>query len=265
LCCCAEAQTSEQIEEAVVTQQKSGSLAGEKLPALLASVPQEKVGHVAEDRPADEELVLPAVPPAGVLGEAPAPLSAPIAEEAAPPSEPDCAAETKATDPEEGRGSEEKEEMAKPDFRGEWKMMRCEGDWDAFMKEVGVGWALRKAAGAQGYGVNKNVHAIKITGELISIETRTGLGTYVREFKANRSEHDGEDPISKKPIKILAYWEEVAGRMSLTQEGYTPAAKAGGPVKKQPLARRWLEGTDMVVEQTTANGVIVKSFFSKMG
>ncbi|CAJ1355960.1 unnamed protein product, partial [Effrenium voratum] len=34
----------------------------------------------------------------------------------------------------------ELEDKGRPDFSGEWKMVEAQGDWDTFLKEMGVGY-----------------------------------------------------------------------------------------------------------------------------
>lgn len=257
--CCAEGPATEHMEDAEgVVMYKVGDTAAAGLPALLSSSPQGKVKEASPSEPlasAAPQDVEPASVEPTVAD--PHPVSKQTGAE-------DDAREHP-TDPEQERQSEElKEDKPKPDLQGEWKMARYEGDWDAFMKDVGVSWAMRKAAGASGYGVNKTVHAIKLSGERISVETRTFAGAYTREFEPNGCDQDAEDPLTKKPVKIVPFWEELGGRMALTMEGYVPAAKVGGEIKKLPVTRRWLDGSSMVVEQTSPSGFVVKSYFSRM-
>lgn len=280
--CCADAPATIAGEEdlATVTQQKAGPssvdgveahTSSDALPALLASSPQQKIKHV------DEATVAPAAASEEVLSSEAAAVVDPPHQEVTSSAglnvaEPSPGCENIAPTGEgivnpvgsDDEHRREQAEQARPDLSGDWKMARCEGDWEAFLKDVGLSWVLRKAMGASGYGVNKTIHSIKVTGERISIETKTAAGAYTREFEANGVEQDDEDPLTKKPIKIVPCWGELAGRMTLTLEGYTPAAKAGGVIKKQPITRRWMDGASMVVEQTAPNGVVVKSYFSKM-
>merc|ERR1712226_1383538 len=48
-----------------------------------------------------------------------------------------------------------------PDFTGHWVLTGFDGNVDKQLVEVGVGWLLRTAAQAAGYGVGKNEQKIE--------------------------------------------------------------------------------------------------------
>jgi len=210
-----------------------------------------------------------------VQAEAPceAPVGAPVealAEEA-PPSE---LAEADATGAQEAAVCEHEAleavpeepavtEAPKPDFSGEWKMVRYEGDFETWMKEAGVGWASRKVASAADYGVNGTVASIQQTAEQINIKSKSIKGTTLQELKFNDSEQDDTDVVSSKPVKVVVRWEEVDGRMTLVVEA--PVAKSKSGSVSVPLTRRFLEGESMIAERTNCSGTTVRLFFSKEG
>jgi len=140
-----------------------------------------------------------------------------------------------------------------PNFGGTWKMKHCFGDFDAFMKEMGVGWALRKAAAAVGYGVNATFHTIKQDGATFCCETKNPKGIFMRTFVINGEEQDDVDPVNKKPLTVIPSWDGTAIHIECR-------VKDGDDM---PVTRRYLEGETMVVEQTTPKGISVKRLFEK--
>jgi len=157
----------------------------------------------------------------------------------------------------------EVKEVLKPDFSGEWKMVRYEGDFETWMKEAGVGWASRKAASAAGFGVNGTFVSVKQSGEQISITSKSIKGTTLQELKIDGSAQDDADLISSKAIKVLPRWEEVNDSMTFTVEA--PASMNKGDAVTTPLTRRYLQGESMVVERTNSSGTLIRLFFSKEG
>merc|ERR1719512_281563 len=102
------------------------------------------------------------------------------------------------------------------------------------MKEAGVGWALRKAAAAVGFGVNKTYHSIQAHRETIKIVTRNPKGTFVKDFRIDGTEQDDEDPLDRSPIKVRVCWED----MAVTMRAFK--TKAGNLVDL-PTTRRYME------------------------
>lgn len=158
------------------------------------------------------------------------------------------------------QGTTDSEKKLKPDFTGVWKMIRCEGDFDGFMKEMGVNWALRRAAGAVGYGVNATFHTIRASETEIHVETKNPKGIFVKDVQIDGTEQDDVDPVHRKPIKIIPYWEVTADKVTLTMEAFMPVTN--GEAIKMPLTRRYMEGASMVVEQTSPEGVVVRRVFA---
>merc|ERR1719277_489852 len=77
----------------------------------------------------------------------------------------------------------EAKEAPKPDFSGEWKMVRYEGDFETWMKEAGVGWASRKAASAAGFGVGGTFVSIQQSEKHITIKSKSAIGTTSQELR----------------------------------------------------------------------------------
>eukprot|EP00448_Togula_jolla_P003507 CAMPEP_0170609950 /NCGR_PEP_ID=MMETSP0224-20130122/22393_1 /TAXON_ID=285029 /ORGANISM="Togula jolla, Strain CCCM 725" /LENGTH=273 /DNA_ID=CAMNT_0010935281 /DNA_START=79 /DNA_END=900 /DNA_ORIENTATION=- len=142
---------------------------------------------------------------------------------------------------------------ALPDFRGTWKMTRCLGNFDAFMKEMGISWALRKAAATVGYGVNTTFHTIEQNGDVFSCTTKNPKGVFVRTLVINGAEQDDVDPVDKKALTVIPSWDGQAIHIECR-------VKDGADM---PLTRRYLEGDVMVMEQTSPKGVAVRRFFER--
>jgi len=150
----------------------------------------------------------------------------------------------------------------KPDFTGRWKMVRFEGDMDTWMREAGVGWALRKLASSAGFGVNSTFHTIKSSEESVTIETVNIKGSITSEYKIDGSVQTDTDGVHKKSIKVVPFWEDVAGRTTLTVDASTPAQQDKSAVSAS-LTRRFFEGDSMVVEKTSPNGTVIRVFFEQ--
>lgn len=160
------------------------------------------------------------------------------------------------------RGSKAlKTSLEHPDFNGKWKMVACEGDFDAFMKEMGVAWALRKAAQAVSYGCGSTFHTVEHTEEHFKVETKNPKGTFVRNFRIDGSEQDDEDPVEKKHIKVVPFWEALEDKTVLTVEAYMPMAN--GDPRKFPLTRRYMRDASMIVEQVSPAGVKIMRVFRR--
>lgn len=151
-----------------------------------------------------------------------------------------------------------------PGLSGDWTMARHQGNFDAFLTEVGAPWVARQAAGAANYGVGKRIEVMKLNGENLTMEMRTPFtGTTSREIRVNGCEQDSYDIMGKRAIKILPYWEKKDGRKTLAVESWVLPARAGDPAEELPFQRRWLEGSEMVMENISAKGTSIKIFFSK--
>lgn len=159
----------------------------------------------------------------------------------------------------------------RPDFSGTWKMVQFDGNWDGFMKEMGVGWAFRTAASAVGYGNNKTFHRIVQSVERIQIETTNPKGTFMKDYAVDATEQDDVDPMDKGPIKVIPYWhwndnEHVA---ILVVEAFKP--RPNGDPYQMPITRRYLgENAQnsnmpnwMILEQVTPKGITASRCFER--
>lgn len=142
------------------------------------------------------------------------------------------------------------------DFSGTWVMRRAEGDFDGFMKEAGVGWALRRAAGVAGFGVDRTFHHIEHTKgdrEFFKVTTKNPKGTFVKECYIDGTEQGEIDPLDKKPITVVPSWD--GNKFKL--EAFCADR---GPL---PVTLRYMDGGEMVVEQRSVLGITVKRVFMR--
>jgi len=153
--------------------------------------------------------------------------------------------------PSEGRAPSKQ----KPAFSGKWQMVRHDGEFDAFMKEMGVGWAFRKAAQAVGYGVNHTFHTITQAGNKFGVVTQNPKGIFEKQFLINGEEQPDEDPMDKKKIIIMPSWDGDVIHIE--------ARMADPPMARMPVTRRYMQGEEMVMEQTSPKGVIVRRYFAR--
>jgi len=65
---------------------------------------------------------------------------------------------------------------AKSNFNGKWKLVRSEGEGEAFLVDCGMGWAMRRAAAAMSYGVGELFQTIQIDDLKISSTNEGGSG-----------------------------------------------------------------------------------------
>ncbi|CAJ1401623.1 unnamed protein product, partial [Effrenium voratum] len=59
----------------------------------------------------------------------------------------------------------ELEDKGRPDFSGEWKMVEAQGDWDTFLKEMGVGYLMRTTASTFKYGAGVTKQIVDHKGD----------------------------------------------------------------------------------------------------
>jgi len=159
-----------------------------------------------------------------------------------------------------------------PDFSGTWKMVKFDGDWDGFLKEMGVGWAFRTAASAVGYGNNKTFHTIKQAVERIQIETKNQKGTFIKDYAIDATEQDDVDPVDKGPIKVIPYWhwQENEHVAILVVEAFKPRPTGEDPFQ-MPITRRYLGENKqngnmpnwMILEQVTPKGITASRCFER--
>jgi len=139
-------------------------------------------------------------------------------------------------------------------FAGQWKMIRCEGDFDSFLKEMGVGWAFRKAAQAAGYGTGSTYHTIKQKDNVFSVTTTNPKGVFQKDFVVDGTEQPEKDPSDGSPLRIIPYWDGDVLHIDTWRESTR---------EPLPVTRRYFSGKEMVMEQTSPQGVVIKRFFER--
>lgn len=140
-------------------------------------------------------------------------------------------------------------------FSGAWVMRRAEGDFDGFLKECGVGWALRRAAGVANFGTNCTFHTIEHTKddrEHIRIITKNPKGTYVKACYIDGTEQKEIGP-EEKLITVVPTWDGNKLKVEAFDAKRVP----------MPLTLRYMEGDEMVVEQISLQGIVVRRIFKR--
>lgn len=143
-------------------------------------------------------------------------------------------------------------EVSRPDFNGHWKMTRCEGDFDSFLKEMGMNWAVRKAAKAAGYGAGSTYLTIKQNDDDFSLTTTNPKGVVQTNFVTDGTEQDEKDPADGSVRRITPRWDGDVLHID---------ARKMKPAMAMPVTRRYFSGKDMVMEQTSPQGIVIKRFF----
>lgn len=138
------------------------------------------------------------------------------------------------------------------DFTGSWLNTRFEGDMDHFMTDMGVGYMVRTAASAAGYGVGKQVQKITQSGDSVTVEIK-----FPKEVKQSFHINAGEQPavtLAGDECDLAAWWGE-DGVLFISSKD-----KSGTML---PFIRRYFKGEEMVMELKTSHGVCVKRYFTK--
>lgn len=141
------------------------------------------------------------------------------------------------------------------DFSGPWMLTDVEGDMDSFMKELGVGWAIRTAASSMGYGKDKLKHIITHQGDEFQVEMQ-GPRTALQQMRIGAGQQKTVNPEGQEII-VNPRWEDDNRQVLLVE-----ACKPDG--KSMPTGRRTLEGNKLIMEIASPKGVIVKQIFKKI-
>lgn len=146
------------------------------------------------------------------------------------------------------------ETLSRVDFNGRWLLNRIDGDFEAFLTDIGTSWMLRKMAKGVNYGVGKSIQDITIKGDEFTVITEGGpkVTTLTMHIGGGEEESVGLDG---EPVLVRVRWEG----STLVMESRKPDPDG---TTYQPT-RRYLDGEEMVVENTTTSGLVVKRFFAK--
>jgi len=165
-----------------------------------------------------------------------------------------------AAEPSPARGSlalspagEEAEPANLMDLSGSWVLARIEGDMDAWLKDIGVSWAMRTGARTMKYGVGKMTNVISMTAESMQITTWTPKGDHTSVLKLDGTTSRNTDPMDGKIMLATARWEGSDLILIETRR------EVDGEV--MPTSRRFLKGAEMCVEAITPKGLVAKRWF----
>jgi len=222
--------------------------------AYAAPVKYEEAPPAAETRPTLLErrrLQLPGATPAKG-GATPAGAS-PKGQQAPAAADVDEAAA--AVVPPEETVTVEESALAKMDLSGSWVLARVEGDMDAWLKDIGISWAMRAGAKAMKYGAGKMTNVIKMTGESMELTTWTPKGDHTSWLKLDGTESRNTDPMDGRSMLAVARWE---GHDAIFIE-----TRREDDGKVMPTSRRFLRGDEMCVEQLTPNGLAIQRVFAR--
>merc|ERR1719221_71703 len=142
----------------------------------------------------------------------------------------------------------------RPIFQGRWLLTGYEGDMDALLLEMGVGWAVRRLAKGFNYGVGTAVQDIAMNGEEMVLITESGHKTISMTATIGGEEAESIG-LDGELNYVTMTWE---GRSIRTES----RSKDG---KLAPPTLRYFEKSDMVVETRPSNGEIVRRFYSYQG
>jgi len=141
-------------------------------------------------------------------------------------------------------------------FTGRWLLVRIDGDMDGFLKEIGIGYLVRSAVAAVGYGVGKMTNAITHEGDRITIISWSPRGTFTNALILDGVERPTVDPVEGRPMLATASWEK--GRQAIYIQGVL--CQTG---QRMPSSRRYFHGEEMCVEQVSPSGGIVRRIFAR--
>jgi len=204
----------------------------------------------AEDVSVEEASCLAAAPP-GASREAPAPASG------------SPAAEENAVNEELNTDSAASDDLCKsalperPDFTGDWLMVRLEGNMDAFMKECGVSFLMRSAASAARFGVGTFKTQVRHSDEVLHVVSPLIAGkVYKSSLRIDGTRQDDKDPTDGKRMFVTPAWEADGATLRCEYR----RADTGAAL---PVSRRFLVGAQMCIEQTAPSGQAVKRYFER--
>jgi len=155
---------------------------------------------------------------------------------------------------------------ARPDFSGDWLLLRLEGDIEAMLKELEVSWVQRKAAAGMGFGVGMQFVRVEQYANEIRIDTRymSGKVQMARPRPTfNVYNTDGIEQcitdLEGCTVRTRVTWDGDA----LSMDSERVCRGSGRPL---PSMRRYLQcdGEELVFEQKSlTTSVAVKRIFRR--
>lgn len=145
------------------------------------------------------------------------------------------------------------------EFEGQWTLMRVEGDFDGFLKECGTNYMMRMAAKSMAYGVKRMTNSIKQWKENgiehIEVIAPSVKGERKQVFRIDNTEQDSVEPLEMKPIIVQPTWDG--------QTLVVTSRPRDNKAKKMPVSRRFMFGQQMVVQQESPGGIVIRRYFDR--
>lgn len=147
--------------------------------------------------------------------------------------------------------------LKQPDFSGSWLCIRVVGDWDRFLRDDGVAWALRRVAQGAGFGVGIQVQAIIQSGDELAVVNAVHGFPGKEEQVLHRADGKLRTVIDLhgRKIESVTWWE---GDVLATKE----RLKQGGHVLH--TVRRFMAGEEMCTERTSPSGLVVQRYYRRL-
>ena len=93
---------------------------------------------------------------------------------------------------------------AMPNFSGEWTLLKVEGNFDEYLKSMGVGYMMRSMAKTMGYGVKKVHQTVEHEEDKLKITQTNPKGTKVFNLLTNGEEQDW---LPVKDVACIQQWQ----------------------------------------------------------
>mmetsp|Transcript_137101 Transcript_137101/g.292831 ORF Transcript_137101/g.292831 Transcript_137101/m.292831 type:complete len:250 (+) Transcript_137101:55-804(+) len=150
------------------------------------------------------------------------------------------------------------DDSERPDFTGSWLCTAVDGDWDAYLREIGTSWPSRKAASSFAFGVRLQMQHIVQSGDRIEIENIVQSCPPRDSRCVYRTDGEQEDivDLEGKPTKSTTRWE---GSTLVTEQ-----CSDGDDRQPLPTIRRFMLGQEMCTSRSTARGLVVKRFYTRV-
>eukprot|EP00933_Yihiella_yeosuensis_P070444 TRINITY_DN78555_c0_g1_i1.p1 TRINITY_DN78555_c0_g1~~TRINITY_DN78555_c0_g1_i1.p1 ORF type:complete len:250 (-),score=37.76 TRINITY_DN78555_c0_g1_i1:189-938(-) len=155
--------------------------------------------------------------------------------------------------------SNESKEPPQPDFTGKWICSRVEGDWEAFLRERGTSWTVRKIAASIGFGVGKQTQEISQDGDCLEVVNQVSCTHSLKEdksiLKADGLEQFSVDP-EGIPLRQKTTWD---GEVLVSEQCFEHDKQS----RSSMIVKRYMKGVEMCTERVTASGLIVRRFYER--
>jgi len=146
-------------------------------------------------------------------------------------------------------------EETRPNFTGYWVLERTEGDFDAFLADMGTGWVSRTAARGFRYGVGRVSLNIEQTGDAMKIKKVLAdprLGESIKQFRIGGDPARSRDDIGY--VNSTCSWKDQAVHFEVTVEDSR---------KTMTLTLFFKDDGQIAEELTSGKGTTVYHHFKK--